>query len=99
MRSTFWATGHAAVRPADSAADARAAMAGGLTTSALACFVDYRLTPHRLQPGFEQRLSRPALAGVYLAFGVGIAVGAWLLSSRPRPTRGRRHPSSRETKG
>lgn len=99
LASTFWATGHAAVRPPDGAADARAAMAGGLTTSALACFVDYRLTPYRLQPGFEQRLSRPALAGVYLAFGVGIAVGAWLLSSPPRPIHGQRPPSGREPKG
>ncbi|MBV5285556.1 MAG: hypothetical protein JZU45_05700 [Methyloversatilis discipulorum] len=99
LASTFWATGHAAVRSPGSAADARAAIAGGLATSALACFVDYRLTPHRLQPGFEQRLSRPALTGVYLAFGVGIAVGAWLLSPSPRPTRGIRHTSPRNRKG
>jgi hypothetical protein len=46
--------------------------------SAVACFVDYRLTPRRLQPGFEQHLSRPALAVVYGAFGVGLALGAML---------------------
>lgn len=46
--------------------------------SAVACFVDYRLTPERLQPGFEHHLSRPALAVVYGAFGVGLALGAML---------------------
>ena len=46
--------------------------------SAVACFVDYRLTPRRLQPGFEQHLSRPALAVVYGAFGAGLALGAML---------------------
>jgi hypothetical protein len=46
--------------------------------SALACFVDYRLTPRRLQPGYEMRLSKPSLAVVYAAFGVGLAAGAIL---------------------
>jgi hypothetical protein len=46
--------------------------------SAVACFVDYRLTPERLQPGFEAHLSRPSLAVVYGAFGVGLALGAML---------------------
>jgi hypothetical protein len=46
--------------------------------SAVACFVDYRLTPRRLRPGYEQRLSKPALALVYGAFGLGLAAGAML---------------------
>jgi hypothetical protein len=46
--------------------------------SAVACFVDYRLTPQRLRPGYEKRLSRPALALVYGAFGAGLAAGAML---------------------
>lgn len=46
--------------------------------SAIACFTDYQLTPHRLQPGYEMRLSRPSLALVYAAFGVGLAAGAML---------------------
>jgi hypothetical protein len=46
--------------------------------SAVACFVDYRLTPRRLRPGYEQRLSRPALALVYGMFGLGLAAGAML---------------------
>jgi len=47
--------------------------------SAVACFVDYRLTPRRLMPGYEQRIGRPALAAVYASFAAGLALGgAWL---------------------
>ena len=47
--------------------------------TAVACFTDYQLTPHRLQPGYEMRLSRPSLLLVYGAFGMGLAAGAlWL---------------------
>ena len=50
-------------------------------TSAIACFVDFRLTPQRLTPGYEHRLSHKALAATYLAFGIGLALGA-LLTAR-----------------
>lgn len=46
--------------------------------AAVACFADYQLTPERLKPGYEKRLSRPALALVYGAFGLGLAAGAML---------------------
>lgn len=46
--------------------------------SAVACFTDYQLTPRRLHPGYEMRLSTPSLALVYGAFGLGLAVGALL---------------------
>lgn len=52
-----------------------------LASSAVACFTDYQLTPKRLHPGYEKRLSRPALAVVYGAFGLGLFAGA-LLSRR-----------------
>jgi RsiW-degrading membrane proteinase PrsW (M82 family) len=55
--------------------DVVTALAGGTAVSAVACFVDYRLTPRRLQPGYEMRLSRPSLAVVYLSFGIGLAIG------------------------
>jgi hypothetical protein len=45
-------------------------------TSTLACLVDFKLTPHRLTPGFEHRLSRRSLATVYGAFALGLALGA-----------------------
>jgi len=50
----------------------------GTAASAVACFADYQLTPQRLRPGYEKRLSRPALALVYGSFGVGLALGAML---------------------
>jgi hypothetical protein len=50
----------------------------GSAASAVACFTDYQLTPKRLHPGYEKRLSRPALGLVYGAFGVGLALGAML---------------------
>lgn len=46
--------------------------------SAVACFTDYQLTPPRFKPGYEKHLSRPALAVVYGAFGIGLALGAML---------------------
>jgi hypothetical protein len=52
------------------------ALPSAAATSAFACYVDYRLTPKRLTPGFEKRLSRTSLAVVYLAFAIGLAAGA-----------------------
>jgi len=46
--------------------------------SAVACFADYHCTPKRLEPGYEQHLSRSSLAVVYGAFGLGLALGAML---------------------
>jgi hypothetical protein len=50
----------------------------GTAASAVACFTDYQLTPRRLKPGYERHLSRPSLAVVYGAFGIGLAIGAML---------------------
>jgi hypothetical protein len=47
-------------------------------TTAIAAFVDYVLTPPRLRPGFEAHLSPADLAGVFAAFGVGLAAGGAL---------------------
>lgn len=61
-----------------------AALAGGAAASALACFVDYRLTPQRLTPGFEHRLSSRAMFAVYACFALGLAIGSM---AAPRPHR------------
>ncbi len=61
----------------NSAAGIVAASAG---TSALACLVDFRFTPPRFTPGFEHEIDKPSIAGVYLAFAAGMALGA--LASR-----------------
>jgi hypothetical protein len=42
-------------------------------TAAVANLVDYKLTPQRLQPGFEAQLSKASLVLVYAAFAVGLA--------------------------
>lgn len=59
-----------------------AVMAAAAATTAVACFTDYQLTPRRLQPGFEQRLSSTSLTAVYAAFGLGLAAGAWAIHRR-----------------
>ncbi len=56
-------------------------LAGGTAVAALACFVDYRLTPKRLRPGFEQRLSKGSLVLVYGAFGLALGIRG-LLAAR-----------------
>lgn len=48
----------------------------------VANFVDYRLTPHRLKPGFEHHLSKKSLVFVYAAFAAGLAVGHLLQQRR-----------------
>lgn len=48
-------------------------LADGAVAAALACLVDYTVTPGRLRPGYERRLSVGALAAVYAAFGAGLA--------------------------
>ncbi|WP_229445451.1 hypothetical protein [Massilia sp. Leaf139] len=59
--------------------DLRVTLAASAATSAIACFADYKLTPERLKPGYEKRLSKKSLAGVYAAFAVGLALGAIVL--------------------
>lgn len=58
-------------------------LAGGAAVAALACFVDYKMTPRRLQPGFEKRLSTPALFLVYASFGAGLTLRGLAASRKP----------------
>ena len=44
----------------------------------VAAITDLRLVPPRLSPGFEHRLRPASLAGVYAAFGAGLALRALL---------------------
>jgi hypothetical protein len=81
VASLFWSTLHALAWDGGPQPPARA-IAAATATSAVACFVDFQLTPRRLKPGFEERLSRPALAGVYACFAIGLAAGTLLASRR-----------------
>jgi hypothetical protein len=62
------------------------AIAGGLAVAGIACFADYKLTPYRLQPGFEQRLSTPSMVLVYGSFGLALALHG-LAAARRRQAR------------
>ncbi|WP_144641238.1 hypothetical protein [Bordetella genomosp. 13] len=76
----FWATLHArSTATLSPRRDAAAIAAAGMATAAVACVADYTLTPRRLTPGFEHRLSTGAMAMAYGAFGLGIALAslAW----------------------
>ena len=60
---------HGRVTPAQVVADA-------VAVTAVAALVDLKVVPEWLTPGFERRLSRPSLAGVYVGFAAGLALGA-----------------------
>src|SRR5689334_6865122 len=53
-------------------------VAAGTATAALAYVVDYHMVPERFTPGFEKRLSGPALAAVYGVLAASLAAGAAL---------------------
>ena len=75
--SVFWGTLHArAWGTRREAKQPGPAFAGAAAATAVACFVDLRLTPRRLTPGFEHRLSGPAMAAVYTCFAIGLALGS-----------------------
>jgi hypothetical protein len=55
-----------------------------LGTATVACIVDYTITPRRLTPGFEKRLSKPSIALVYLAFAAGLSLGDAILRGKTK---------------
>lgn len=82
--SVFWGTLHARAwgcRP--EAKQLIPAAVGAAGAAAVACFVDYRLTPERLTPGFQHRLSLGSMAAVYACFAVGLAMGSMAMA-KPR---------------
>jgi hypothetical protein len=62
----------------DRSQDSRTIVTRAALMTAIAAFVDYRLTPKRLTPGFEAHLNRASMVGVFAAIGVGLAMGAFL---------------------
>jgi hypothetical protein len=71
IASVFWATLYE--RFCSHGVSKGGSAVGAAATAALACVVDMKLAPGRLTPGFERRLSRPALLAVYAAFACGLA--------------------------
>ena len=75
MASILWASLYScAYGHRDEAKQPVNAIIGGAAAAAVSCFVDYKMTPKRLTPGFEERLEKPELGGVYAAFGIGLAL-------------------------
>lgn len=72
--SIFWALIFERLFGRRARRDPATALATGATVATLAAAVDYTVTPKRLTPGYEHRLSVPSLVAVYAAFGVGLAL-------------------------
>ena len=72
--SLFWAVFYEWLQSRRASRGAATVVADAAATTAVAAVVDLKLTPQRLTPGFERRLSRPSLAGVYVAFAAGLAL-------------------------
>ena len=78
--SLFWAYGFERLIASRRQNVAMARLVGeSAVMSALACAVDYTITPKRFTPGYELRLSRPSLVAVYAAFAGGLALRSVLL--------------------
>jgi hypothetical protein len=88
--SVFWATLHAKVFGRRGLSeDPTRLMTAALLSSAVACFVDYKLTPPRLQPGFEKHLSTTSMVAVYASFGLGLGLAQRWLERRTLEPGGR----------
>ncbi|HUQ12617.1 MAG TPA: hypothetical protein VM146_20085 [Steroidobacteraceae bacterium] len=88
LTATGWALLHERVfgRSKQAQTPARQ-MRNAAITAAVANFVDYRLTPKRLQPGFDAQLSKKSMFAVYAAFAAGLAL--YDLATRDRQTKRR----------
>jgi hypothetical protein len=72
--SVFWAVMFERLFAHRARRDPATALATGATVATLAAAIDYTITPKRLTPGYEARLSIPSLVVVYAAFAVGLAL-------------------------
>jgi hypothetical protein len=76
LAATFWAVLHArALQRREDQIDPLPALAAAAATSAIAAVVDLKFTPERLTPGFQHRVSTPALVAAYACFAIGLAAG------------------------
>jgi hypothetical protein len=49
---------------------------------AVACTVDYTVTPRRLRPGFERHIPKTSIAAVYASFALGLLLAHGMNSAR-----------------
>lgn len=74
--SVFWGVLHARAWGMRREAKQPGAALAAAAVAAVACFVDMRMTPERLTPGFEHRLSIGSMAAVYACFALGLVAGS-----------------------
>jgi hypothetical protein len=75
--ATFWAVLHARLLQDRRAMDRPLpALAAAAATSTVAAVVDLGFTPERFTPGFQHRVSTPALVATYACFALGLAAGS-----------------------
>ncbi len=87
LAASFWAVLHArALGDRPELARPGPALASAAVTGAVAALVDLKMTPERLTPGFQHRVSTQAMVATYGAFVVGLAAGS-LLVRRARERR------------
>ena len=75
----MWATLHEKMFTASPPRPPSVELTRASITTMLAAFVDYGLTPRRLQPGFDKHLNIPSIVAVYAAFGLGLAASRLLI--------------------
>jgi hypothetical protein len=80
----------------------RAAILGGIATSALAYAIDYHVVPRRLTPGFEKRLSPLSMFAVYASLALSLPIASLLgrksQVSMPAKTKARCRPRKSSAK-
>ena len=86
--SMLWSTVYALVRQRRREPGAASSLADAAAVTALAAWVDLKAVPHRLTPGFQERLSKRSLVWVYGSFAAGLAVAG--LAASLTPSRRRR---------
>ena len=82
LAAVFWACFHELALAHRGRRDAATVIKVAAGTTATAAFVDYCLTPERLTPGFQKRLSLGSLVMVYAGFAAGLASAALLAPRR-----------------
>jgi hypothetical protein len=74
LASVFWACFYEYAIARRRARDPLTVVKIAAGSTAAAAFVDYCLTPERLEPGFQKRLSTRSLVMVYGGFAAGLAL-------------------------
>ena len=85
LAASFWAVLHArALADRPMARRPATALAAAATTAAVAALVDLRFTPERFTPGFQHRVSAPALVAAYACFALGLGLGSLAMRNARR---------------